>query len=140
MNPLELRKILLIGYRFDFDGNKPLLDARGMPTEPVSSKWWGTFAFWIPARSPFQRCDGETKATQALPHERQALRDGAIIEHVQEFEFAQQPGFEEMRARMMAVWEVLTEQELGFVPNAAPRDSSERLVIQYAPVVASTSR
>lgn len=134
MNPLELRKIVQVGYRFDNDGLPPLLDANGLPAKLQEARWWGTFAFWIPAPKPFQRCSGATKVVDARPFEVQALKDGAIIEHVQEFEFPKQPELTALRGILLPVWDALTAHSLGFVPNAPPIDRSEKMTIEFTPV------
>lgn len=55
MNPLELRKILLVGYAFDAPAGAPLLDRDGLPIAPRQHPIRMRFAFWIPQRAPFQR-------------------------------------------------------------------------------------
>jgi hypothetical protein len=134
VTPLELRKIIQVGYRFENPDSPPVLDAQGLPATPVTQPYTATIAFWIPGKAPFQRCAGETKVFEAREFERQALRDGAIVEHLQEFTFPVQPSVEEMRRRLMPVWEALTQDRLGFVPNQAPVDLKPKLAMQFTAV------
>ena len=131
MNTLELRKIVLIGCRFDCPEGAPLLDRDGLPADPRKHPVILRIVFWIPAKQPHRRCAGTTEVINALPFEVQALRDGAIVEHVQDFEFPEQPSVAEMRRRLMPVWEGLTLEALGFVPNGAPLDDKPKLAMQF---------
>ena len=135
MNPLELRKIIQIGYRFDKPEAPPILDREGLPAEPVKEAFTATIAFWIPAPKPFQRCAGDTKVAGAYAHELQALQDGVIVEHVQDFTFPNgQPSMAEMRHRLLAVWEGLTAENLGVAFNNVPLDSSTRPIFQLTSI------
>lgn len=137
MNVCELRKIILIGMRFDLgEDGQPLLDGDGLPYKPVDHPVEMRFAFWIPAAAPHQRCAGTTETICARPFELQALKDGAIVEHCQWFKFPKQPDVEEMRRRMMPVWEGLTADALGFLPNDAPLDLKPKFAIQFTAVEA----
>lgn len=129
MNPLELRKIIQIGYRFDKPNEAVLLASNGRNVVPVTTRYWGTFAFWLPAPKPFQRCAGETKVVGAFKHELEALRDGAIIEHVQEFEFEQEPTMPELARVLMKVWEGLAADSLGVPISNVPIDTTTRPTI-----------
>lgn len=132
MNPLELRKIILIGYRFDCPDGAPLLDRDGLPIDPRKHPVKMRVAFWIPTKPPYQRGSGYTQVIEARPFEIQALKDGAIEEHVQEFTFEEQPSLDVMRARLMPVWEALTVESLGVLPNAAPVDLKPKLAVQFS--------
>ncbi len=136
MNPLELRKIVQVGYSFiQPDGaGKPILDKDGLPAEAVQSAYTVTIAFWIPAPKPFKRCAGETKVVGAFPHELQALKDGAIFEHLQDFTFPFQPTVEQMRATFMPIWDALTADSIGFRPNNVPVDKSEKMAYEFTAV------
>jgi hypothetical protein len=129
MNPLELRKIILVGSS---EGPIAALawtatGAAGVAGHPVTLR----IAFWLPAPRPYKRCAGSTEVPSPFDFEVQALKDGAIIEHVQEFEFPEQPSFEEMRRRLMPVWEGLTVESLGVLPNGAPEDHAPKFQIQF---------
>lgn len=131
MNPLELRKIVQIGYRFEQPvGAAPvILGGDGRNLEPAQQRYWGTYAFWLPAPKPFQRCAGETKVVGAFKHELEALRDGAIVEHVQEFEFESEPTIPEMARRLLPVWEALATENLGVPISNVPIDTTTRPTI-----------
>lgn len=135
MNPLEIRKIVQVGYRFDRPETAPVLDARGLPVTAVETPYTVTIAFWIPAKKPYARCAGDSKVIDMYPHERQALKDGAIFEHVQDFTFPRQPSIEELRRAFMPVWEALTLDSLGYLPNAPPQDHSGKTSIQFTPII-----
>lgn len=134
MNTLELRKIVVVGYRFDCPDGAPLLGADGLPIDPRKHPIKIRVAFWVPAKPPFQRCAGATAVIDARTFEVQALRDGAMEEVVEEFTFPEQPSVEEMRRRLMPVWEGLTVESLGIVPNGAPQDHKPKPVIQFTAV------
>lgn len=138
MNPLELRKIIQIGYRFDQLEAAPLLGADGRNLEPVSQRYWGTFAFWVPAPQPFKRGKGVTMVPTVLPHELQALRDGAIIEHVQEFEFPKEPPAWLLKQGLMKVWEALAVHSIG-VFQGAPQDHTTKPIFQFESVTEASS-
>lgn len=140
MNPLELRKIIQIGYRFEQSEAAPILDARGAPLELVKQRYWATFAFWLPAPRPFRRSDGRSKVPDAKPFELQALRDGAIVEHVQEFEFPKQPPDWLLTKGMMHVWEGLTADSLGMPFNGVPVDTTTRPTFQFKDVTKPKSK
>ena len=132
MNPLELRKIVLIGFNVDAPDGPPLLGADGLPALLQPGEMTMRVAFWIPMPRPFKRSPGKSEVIDARSFELQALRDGAIEEHVQEFIFEKQPTLEEARARLMPVWEGLTAQSLGQRPNGVPVDRSGRLSLQFS--------
>ena len=79
---LEFRKIIQIGYRFDSpEGRKPILNHLGLPLVKLSGqKYWGTFAFWLPARKPHAPGPGTTMVSDVYPHEREALRAMAMTD------------------------------------------------------------
>lgn len=135
MNPLELRKIIQVGYRFDKPETAPVLDSRGLPVTDVETPYTVTIAFWIPAREPYVRCSGSSKVIDVYPHERQALKDGAIFEHVQDFTFPKQPPEEKLRGIFMPIWTALTQDSLGYLPNAPPQDHSGKVAIQFTPIL-----
>src|ERR1700744_1081666 len=114
MNPLELRKIIGIGS--DAPAESALLGRDGMPLRPLKRPVTLRVAFWIPMPPPYQRTAGESQVLEAMPFEIQALQDGAIEEHVQDFPFPEQPSLDEMRRRLMPVWEGLTAANLGAAP------------------------
>jgi len=135
---LEYRKIILIGYFVDAPKGPPLLNREGLPASQHEQPGRLKIAFWIPGKFPFQRCAGATEVVNVFPFEKQALRDGAIFEHVQEFPFERMPTIEEMRCRLMPVWEALVVQHLGHLPNAPPRDMKPKLSIQFTAVEEET--
>lgn len=137
MNPLELRKIILIGYSVDADA--PVLNRDGLPATLLERPMRIRFAFWVPAPRPYKRCAGHTETIGARPLELQALRDGAIEESIHEFDFPAQPSLDEMRRRLMPVWEALALDSLGFVPNGAPQDRKPKLTLQFTAVNQPTS-
>ena len=55
MNPLEFRKILLVGYAFDAPLGAPMLDGDGLPLSVVNCPVRMRFAFWIPQGAPHKR-------------------------------------------------------------------------------------
>lgn len=134
MNPLELRKIIVVGTRFDCPDGAPLLGADGLPASPLKHPIKMRVVFWVPVKPPFQRGDGRTQTICARPFEIQALKDGAIEEVVEDFTFPEQPSIEEMRRRLMPVWEGLAVDSLGVLPNGAPRDDKPNLAVQFAAV------
>lgn len=134
MNPLELRKIIVIGMRADCPEGAPLLDRDGLPATALKTAVVIRVAFWIPAKRPYQRCAGDTQTICARPFELQALKDGAIEEVVEDFAFPEQPSVDEMRRRLMPVWEGLTAERLGVLPNGAPEDHKPKLAIQFTAV------
>jgi hypothetical protein len=131
---LEFRKIIQVGYRFAKPVCPPVLDAKGLPSTPVEQEYIASIVFWIPAKPPYQRCDGKTVVFDPRPHEVQALRDGALLEHAQDFTFPRQPTVDEMARRLMPVWEALTKDSLGFLPNGAPEDHTTKSTIQFTAV------
>lgn len=134
MNPLELRKIIQVGYRFAQPDSPPLLAANGLPASPVDVPYAASIVFWVPAKPPFQRCDGKTLVFDPRPFELEALREGAIVEHAQDFTFPRQPSDAEMIFRLRAVWEALTLDSLGVLPNGAPEDRTTKPTIQFTAV------
>lgn len=132
MSPLELRKIVVIGIAFVAPDGAPLLDGDGLPADPLKHPVKIRVAFWVPQKQPFQRCSGATSvAVGALPFEVQALKDGAIVEQVQDFAFPRQPSIEEMRRALMPHWERLTLASLGVVPNAPKVDKAPKLGVLF---------
>ncbi|HEX5864894.1 MAG TPA: hypothetical protein VF014_11690 [Casimicrobiaceae bacterium] len=132
MNVLELRKIIIVGFSVDAPDGPPLLGPNGLPIVlaaeyPVKLR----VAFWIPMPAPHKRSEGKSEVIDPRAFELQALRDGAIEEHVQEFDFPKQPSLDEARARLMPVWEGLTAHSLGILPNGAPQDRGTKPVIQF---------
>jgi hypothetical protein len=130
MNTLELRKIVQVGSS---EGPIAALVGSANPGGPVTLR----FAFWLPARRPYQRCAGDTVVPNVFDFEAQALRDGAIVEHVQEFTFPEQPSLDEMRRRLVPVWEGLTVDSLGVLPNGAPQDNKPKLAVQFTAITPS---
>jgi len=134
MNPLELRKIILVGYRCE-QPDVVVLDSRGMLVERTKAPWSATFAFWIPAPQPHKRCSGFTRVEQPAKHELEALRDGAIIEHVQEFTFPEgEPERELLKRGLLGIWEGLTADSLGLEFNNIPLDGSTKPIFQFTSV------
>jgi hypothetical protein len=134
VNPFEFRKIIQVGYRFDQPDSPPLLAANGLPSTPVEVEYTASIVFWVPARPPFQRCEGKSVVFDARPFELAALRDGAIVEHAQDFTFPKQPSDAEMRFRLKAVWDALVVDSLGVLPNGAPEDHKTKPSIQFTAV------
>jgi hypothetical protein len=132
MNPLELRKVIVVGA--SAAGSVALVDRDGLPADPLKSPMVLRVAFWVPARPPHRRCAGATEVIDAKPFELQALKDGAIVEQVHELEFPEQPTVDEMRRRLMPVWEGLTVDSLGVLPNGAPEDHATKPFIQFTAV------
>lgn len=133
MNPLELRKIIVIGS--DAPADFTVLAANGLPASALKRPVTLRVAFWLPKPKPYQRtAAGTTQVLDARPFEIQALKDGAIEEHVQDFTFPEQPSLDEMRRRLMPVWEGLTVESLGVLPNGAPEDHAPKLKIQFTAV------
>jgi hypothetical protein len=126
VNPLELRKVLIVGCRFDAPDGAPMLDKDGLPLGLLDCPMHYQIAFWIPApRGKFKRTDGATKAKGAYPWEVQALRDGAIVEQVIEVTFDRQPTPDEMRRCLVPIWEELTVQRGGYI-NGVPIDKDPK--------------
>lgn len=134
MNTLELRKIIVIGMRADCPEGAPLVDRDGLPASPMKTACVMRVAFWVPMKPPFQRCAGGSEVINAYPHELQAIKDGAIEEVVTELNFEEQPSLDEMRRRLMPVWEGLTVESLGVLPNGAPEDHKPKLAMQFTAV------
>jgi hypothetical protein len=95
---LEYRKIIQVGYRFAQPDSPPVLDAKGLPSTPVEQEYVASIVFWIPAKQPFQRSEGKTVVFDPRPFELEALRDGALLEHAQDFTFPRQPPSTRWRA------------------------------------------
>lgn len=131
MNPLELRKIVIVAYAFDAPDGAPVLDAQGLPLAPVECPVKFRVAFWVPAKQPFQRCDGATVVGDARPFEIQALKDGAIVEELQDFTFPRQPTMPELVKHLMPHWEKRTVSRLGVLPNAPPVDTDPKPRIEW---------
>jgi len=55
LNPLELRKIIIVGYEFDAPAGAPLLDADGLPVAAHQHPIRMRVTFWIPQRLPLKR-------------------------------------------------------------------------------------
>jgi len=133
---LELRKIVQVGYRFDSpEGHKPVLNHLGLPTSKLSGqKYWATVVFWLPAPKPHKPGPGAGLVPNVYPHEREALRAGVLVEHVQEFEFPEEPSAAELRRRLLPVWEALAMNELGSQFHGVPLDSTTPMSLQLSPV------
>jgi hypothetical protein len=122
LRPLEFRKIILIGNQVDINN----------VTDPFRLR----VAFWIPAAKPFRRTAGITLVFDALPFECQALKGGAIVEVVREYRFAEPLTLDEMAQYFMPIWEQMTKQSLGFLPNMnrVPVDENTAPRIQFSAV------
>jgi hypothetical protein len=132
MNPLELRKIIIVGYRYaDAPEGSSLLRADGSALTQLDKALTLEVCFWIPAPKPYKRGPGHTVVVGAMPHETQALRDGAIEELVVPLPFPCWPDYDTQVRRLMPVWEGLTKQSLGFLPNAPPRDRTTKPALQF---------
>lgn len=134
MHPLELRKVIQVGYRFARPDGPPLLAANGLPVDSVDREYTASIVFWVPAKPPFQRCEGKSVVFDARPFELDALRAGAIVEHAQDFTFPRQPSDAEMAFRLKAVWDALALDSLGVLPNGAPEDHTTKPTIQFTAV------
>src|ERR1700744_3996624 len=132
MNPLELRKIIGIGS--DAPAESALLGRDGMPLRPVKRAVTMRVAFWIPMPAPYQRTAGESQVLETMPFEIQALKEGAIEEHVQDFTFPKQPSKDEMLRRLMPVWEGLTAANLDAAPNGAPVARDTKQALQFSAI------
>jgi hypothetical protein len=132
MNPLTLRKLILIGI--ESTGTAPLLNSQGMPATPLDRPVKMRIAMWIPQPTPFQRCEGTTAVPGAMPHELQALRDGAIVEEIFDFNYPKQPTLDTLRRELLPIWEKRTLEVLGFVPNDAPIDRDPKPEIRFSAV------
>lgn len=110
---LKFRKIVMVGLMPDLpDVN--LRDAKGVPLVlpavfPVKVR----AAFWIPQRPPYRRSEGRTEVADVKPFEREALRAGVLAEEVHEFQFPEMPSVEEIRRRLLPVWEGLVRATVG---------------------------
>lgn len=134
MNPLEVRKIIQVGYRFAQPDSPPVLDAQGLPATPVDVPYTASIVFWVPAKPPFKRTAGKTAVFDPRPFELAALRDGAIVEHAQDFTFPRQPPNAEMAFRLKVVWDALVLDSLGVLPNGAPEDHKTKPTIQFTAI------
>ncbi|HKY40763.1 MAG TPA: hypothetical protein VJN18_32735 [Polyangiaceae bacterium] len=189
-NPLELRKILLVGYQLDAPLGAPMLHGDGTPMGLRECPVRMRIAFWVPQAQPYRRreigtladflhhlasrrpqaaatvlaspaapLDGNqgtliaymqrhqidlmqladaphafTLVADPRPFELEALRDGAIVEQVQDFTFPRWPSLEEQRRLLMPHWEQRTLASLGYLPHRAPEDHQPKPTIIYESV------
>jgi hypothetical protein len=126
VNPFELRKVIIVGCRFDAPDGAPMLDRDGLPLKMQQCPMHFQVAFWVPAkRGAYVRTDGATKVVDARPFEVAALRDGAIVEQVIEVTFDRQPTQAELRHCLVPIWEELTVQRGGYI-NGVPLDNDPK--------------
>lgn len=134
MNPLELRKVVLVGLVFDAPDGAPLLDSQGYPVKPVEHPTRITCALWVPQPQPFRRGPRESCVVAIRDFELDALADGAIKEEVVEVRCDRMPHDYELAGLFMPIWEELTVKALGFLPNQPPQDGDPKPVVQFAAV------
>ncbi len=72
-----------------------------------------------------------TFVASPTPYELQALRDGVIVEQIQDCTFARQPSVPELRKLLMPHWEQRVVASLGYLPNRAPEDHAPKPTIIY---------
>lgn len=73
---------------------------------------------------------GFTMVVDARDFELAALRDGAIVEQIQDFTFERMPNADEIKAAMLPHWDMRTLESLGYLPNpsAAPKQPGQTTV------------
>lgn len=67
-------------------------------------------------------------------YELQALRDGVIVEQVQDFTFPRQPSLPDLRRLLWPHWEQRVHAAIGSVPLLPPKDFAPKPTILYTPV------
>lgn len=136
MDPIAFRKIIITGMRFDAPEGAPLLDAQGLPANPLEYPIVMQITFWVPKPQPYQRCEGASIVRDAKPFELQGLRDGAIEEQVFEFNFPKQPSLLELKAQMDPFWDRLCAESLALASPLinTPRDNDPKPAIIFESV------
>jgi hypothetical protein len=152
MNPFEFRKTILIGLAFAAPDLPPLIGADGLPLTPIPGQVVVRVAFWIPQAQPYQRrgvrihpnatvsdrlsdpLEGCTLVWDTKPFELQAMRDGALVEEIYDFQYPQQPTIEQLRNDVHPIWEKRTLETLGYLPNGAPIDRDPKLGVIFTAV------
>lgn len=152
MNPLELRKTILVGLQFASSETPPLIDPDGLPVVPIAGNVVARVVLWVPQKAPYQRrgvavspgadvrdklCDpleGFTLVHDVRPFELQALKDGAIAEEVYDFQYPRQPTIAELRSDVHPAWEKRTLETIGYLPNRPPIDNDPKLGVLFTSV------
>ena len=134
MNPLELRKVVLVGLVFDAPDGAPLLDAQGYPVKPVEHPTRITCALWVPQRPPFQRGPRESCVLEIRDFELDALAAGAIKEEVAEVRCDRMPHDYELAGLFLPIWEERTLLALGYLPNKPPQDDDPKPTVMFEAV------
>lgn len=152
MKTFELRKIVVVGCRFDAPDGAPLLDSDGLPVSPLRHPMIFRVAFWIPQLPPYQRrgirknpnppprdalqdpLEGYTIVNDVLGFELTALNDGAILEEVYDFNYSKQPSVEQLRKDLMPIWEKRTFETLGSLPNRPPIDKDIKPSVEFTAI------
>lgn len=153
MNPIEFRKVILVGLQYARPHGPYLSGPDGLPLRPIEGSVVARIVFWVPQKPPYQRrgitpvhldptpkerlqdpLEGYTLVANVFPHELQALRDGALVEEVYDFQYPRKPSNEQLRKDTTPIWEKRCRETLGFVPNGAPLDDDPRFTILFTGV------